>query len=96
MGGDIAQAKQWLRRYCYEHGACVTVRETTFIYTGGEEAGVEIGLVNYPRFPSTRSALLERARELAEGLVIKLCQKTALVVADDVTEWIAVAPPGAK
>lgn len=97
MGGDIETAKRWLRAHCYERGLCVTVTPTTFIYTGGEESGFAIGLVNYPRFPVEHAAYLcGRAREIANTLVRVCCQKTALVVGPDVTEWIAVKPPGAR
>lgn len=93
--GDIETAKRWLRRHCYEHGLCVTVEPTTFIYTGGEETGLVAGLVNYPRFPSTPAEVFERARHIAEALVVECCQTAALVVGTDRTAWIRVMPPGA-
>ena len=39
MAGDLAQAKQVCREYCFEVGMCVHVEPVDFIYTGGEETG---------------------------------------------------------
>lgn len=94
MAGDFAETKRLLRKACYYQGLCVTVSAETFIYTGGEEEGVRIGLVNYPRFPSDISSIQDRAIALAEQLVVDLCQKTALVVGPVETVWITTEPPG--
>lgn len=96
VAGDIGSIKAVLREECYEHGLCVTVEPTLFIYTGGEELGAVVGLVNYPRFPSSRRALFGRATALAKKLVTRCNQRTALVVGDDKTEWINIRPPGAQ
>lgn len=96
MGGDIEVAKQWLRRECYQSGLCVTIAPTLFIYTGGDETGFAIGFVNYPRFPSEPSDIWTRAVAVAMALVVECCQKTALIVATDRSEWIQVTPPGAR
>jgi hypothetical protein len=96
MAGDIETAKRYLRRACYERGLCVTVGAQAFIYTGGEEAGFSVGLVNYPRFPSTPESMWGRAKEIAEALIRECCQRSALVVAADRTEWLQVQPPGAQ
>mgnify|MGYP005609863077 CR=1 FL=1 len=95
IAGDIDTARRVVRERAYNLGMCVTVTPTTFIYTGGEESGVAIGFVNYPRFPSTPAAIRAQAREIAETLIAALNQKSALLVATDVTEWISVTPPGA-
>ena len=65
LSGSIDIIKNECRRYCLEIGLCVTVNPTLFIYTGGEEFGVEIGLINYPRFPDTPKSILNKAIELA-------------------------------
>jgi hypothetical protein len=96
LAGDIETAKRWLRRFAFDHGMCVTVTPTTFIYTGGEETGLHVGLVNYPRFPSEPQVIHDLAVRLATGLVYECCQKTALVVSGLSTEWIQVQPPGAR
>lgn len=90
LAGDLDTAKRWLRRECYERGLCVTVRRETFIYTAGEEDGFAVGLVNYPRFPSTPDDIWTRARSIAESLIRECCQRTALVVGPEQTEWLNV------
>jgi len=95
MAGDAAEAKRVIRGICYEKGLCVTVERVDFIYTGGEEAGVAVGFVNYPRFPSSAGRIMSIARAVAEKLMPELNQKSALLVGSDKTEWITVDPPGA-
>lgn len=87
MAGDIHQAKQACREFCFDTGFCVTVTATTYIYTGGEEAGFTIGIINYPRFPDSTPNLLGRARELADLLRSRLCQHSYTIVGPDQTEW---------
>ncbi len=65
LAGDIELIKTACRKYCLNVGLCVTVTPTLFIYTGGEEYGCEVGIINYPRFPSTPHKLQETAIELA-------------------------------
>ncbi len=70
---------QGCREFC-EEGLCVTVESCKFIYTGGEEEGVVVGMVNYPKFPMTSDRLDEVARRLAEHLLCKSLQHSALIV----------------
>ena len=94
MAGDITQAKQVCREYCFAVGLCVTIHPVDFIYTGGEETGFKIGLINYPRFPTTYGALHQRASELAELLMRRLCQHSYSIVALGQTEWVSRRPEG--
>ena len=55
--GPIEVAKQVCRETCLSEGLCVTIEPTHFIYTGGEETGFKIGLINYPRFPTSKELL---------------------------------------
>lgn len=98
MAGEISEAKRALRRECYppNEGLCVTIEPTTFIYTGGEEAGFVVGFVNYPRFPSEPQELWSRAKGIALRLVPELCQWSALLVAPDRSEWINCRPEGQR
>ncbi len=88
VAGNPTDAKRILAGECWHEGMCVTVTPTTFVYTGGMEEGVEVGLTNSPRFPTTPDKLLDRARTLAVVLRDGMYQKTALVQAQDVTEWL--------
>lgn len=94
MAGSISTAKAFLRNECYQRGLCVTVSPETFIYSGGEEEGFAIGLVNYPRFPSSPEEIRSRALSIAEQLLVTCCQKTALLVDTEQTTWLKKDPPG--
>lgn len=95
MSGPIEIAKQTLREQMLAvagipdtPGGCVTIESTHFIYAGGEETGFMVGLVNYPRFPTTPNALMVRARELAYVLLERTCQHSVLIMTPEKTEWI--------
>lgn len=88
LSGPIEVAKQICRAECMREGLCVTIEPTTFIYTGGEEAGYVVGLINYPRFPSTAEQIDARARDLALRLLEGTHQNSALVMTSTTTEWI--------
>jgi hypothetical protein len=85
IAGDIHQAKQVCREECYQQGLCVTVQPTSYIYTGGEEAGVIIGLINYPRFPSSSAEIIEQAVRLGCSLMERLCQRSFSLMTPDQT-----------
>lgn len=87
IAGDLSDIRRAVRAFCME-GLCVTVTPTTFVFTGGAEEGVEIGLVNYPRFPTDAATLTDTAVRLARFLVVEACQSSALVVAPCGTQWL--------
>lgn len=88
IAGPQAQAEQICRRFVLE-GLCVTVEPVEFIYTGGQERGVRVGLINYPRFPSDPAAIFATAERLALALIDGLCQHSASIVATDKTVWLS-------
>jgi hypothetical protein len=92
IAGDLAQAKQACREYCFAVGLCVTVEPVTYIYTGGEEEGVRVGLINYPRFPADKATIRAKAKELADKLLERLCQHSYSIVGPDETEWFSRRP----
>lgn len=94
MAGDIDDARRIVRRLVYppNEGLCVTVEPSTYIYTGGEEAGFVVGLVNYPRFPKPPAAIRERAIQIAQRLILDLCQWSALVSDGERATWITSRP----
>lgn len=73
------------QRYCNEVGLCVTVSDTQFIYTNGCENGVQVGLINYPRFPAEPEGIRNHALELAVRLMDELGQMRVSVVFPDET-----------
>lgn len=89
MSGPIEAAKQVIREECFRVGLCVTIEPTTYIYTGGEEPGFVVGLLNYPRFPTTPEALGTRARDLMLKLLDATYQHSALLVTQSETTWVS-------
>lgn len=92
MAGDIGQARQVCRQYCFESGFCVHIHEADYIYTGGEEAGFKVGLINYPRFPQSEPELMARARLLTIMLLDWLHQHSASIVGPTETVWLSRRP----
>lgn len=91
IAGDYAQALEACRVWC-ETGACVSVAKTTFVYTGGEETGVVVTLINYPRFPATPGQMDEKAIALAEHLIAALHQHSASVETHRTVFWLSRRP----
>jgi hypothetical protein len=89
LSGPIEVAKQVIRADCLREGLCVTIEPTTFIYTGGEEAGYVVGLINYPRFPIEPEALFARARSLMHKLLDGTFQQSGLLMTPLFTEWVS-------
>lgn len=87
LSGPIEVAKQVLREECLREGLCVTIDPTLYIYTGGEEAGYVVGLLNYPRFPAEFAAIQNRAIELLHLLLARTSQHSALLVTPDTSTW---------
>jgi hypothetical protein len=88
LSGPIEVAKQVIRKDCLRAGLCVTIEPTTFIYTGGEEVGYVVGLLNYPRFPTDIESLTRRARDLMHLLLDETHQHSALMVGPASSEWV--------
>lgn len=88
LSGPIEVAKQIIREHVLAHPLCVTIEPTTFLYTGGEEQGYVVGLLNYPRFPTAPNELNVRAKILAELLRDRTFQRSALVVTPTETIWL--------
>lgn len=88
LSGPIEVAKQTIRAECLREGLCVTIEPTTFIYTGGEESGYVVGLINYPRFPSEPAALEARAENLMHKLLEATHQHSALMMTPSATFWV--------
>jgi len=76
------------REYCDTAKLCVTVTPTTFVYVGGSEHGVAIGLINYPRFPLEPDQIRSHAVALAAQLRERLEQNRVSIVFPDRTVMI--------
>ena len=60
-------------------GLCVTVEPTRFFYKDGNEPGLVVGLINYPRFPLSTKKLETQALCLAR-LLLKVAEQKRLSV----------------
>lgn len=96
MTGPIDDAKRVLREHVYGMGAtpeipggCLTIEPTAFIYDGGEESGFVVGLINYPRFPTTPPELWEQALTIAGKLLRDLKQHSVLLMSPERTQWFS-------
>lgn len=89
MAGNIRKARKLACAYCDEVGFCVTVTPTTYVYTGGQEVGFVIGLINYPRFPLDPLGLQAHAEALAERLRVGLAQDSYCIEAPMGTIWFS-------
>jgi len=87
IAGDLGAIKQVCREECYGVGLCVTVEPTTYIYTGGEESGAVIGLINYPRFPSEPTEIIAKAEALAGKIMERCFQHSYSIMTPDSTAW---------
>ena len=73
------------KAYCDEVKLGLTYTETDFVYVDGDEPGFVIGLINYPRFPSTPQDILDHAKNLGGILMKELEQERFSVVCPDIT-----------
>ncbi len=89
VGGDPKDAERICRQYCMEVGFCVTVTPTEYIYKGGQESGVIVGIINYPRFPREPQELIKHAMALTGKLMDGLFQESATVETPVCTQWIS-------
>lgn len=72
---SITAVENICQEFCDDIGFCVTVTHTKYVYTDGWEQGAIVGIINYPRFPSTEKTLENRTLLLATELMLKLEQK---------------------
>lgn len=68
IAGKYTTAQRILKKYCDEVGFCVTLTMVEYIYKEGTENGLQVGLINYPRFPS--DLLLSLTKQL---ILLKDC-----------------------
>jgi hypothetical protein len=89
IAGDYYEAWKVCRAYCDEVGACVTLTPTKYIYTGGDEDGLIVGLINYPRFPAESVHIEAKAIELGHRLREALGQESFSVQTPTTTTWFS-------
>lgn len=92
--GELIQesvVRSAIQGYVDAAGLCVTFTPTSYIYTNGNELGVIVGLINYPRFPSTPEVIREHALAIAEMLLTVCRQFKVSVVMPDETVMLSSA-----
>jgi hypothetical protein len=89
MAGDYGTALATCRRYFFDKGGCVNVQRTEYVYTGGQEAGVVVEVINYARFPTDQQSLDALAHDLAETLRVALCQHSYSVVTPTESRFVS-------
>ena len=88
IAGDYNTAKQTCRQFCMK-GFCVNISKTDYIYTMGEESGVCVELINFPRFQQTNKEVFLMAVDLANKLLEDLYQASYTIVATDRTYFFS-------
>lgn len=88
VAGNIHLIEFECQKYCDEVGLCVTVEPVKFIYTGGDETGARVGLINYPRFPESNTGdILVKAENLLDILIEKCDQRSGTIVTTTGTHY---------
>lgn len=85
IAGDPFIATRICRQYCDKVGLCVTISATDYVYTGGSERGVIVGLNQYPKYPDTdiETCAVHLANKLLEGLL----QDSFMIQTPEATMW---------
>ncbi|UAT28897.1 hypothetical protein PP753_gp61 [Dinoroseobacter phage vB_DshP-R7L] len=91
MAGNYANAEEICRRFC-ERGMCVSISPANYIYTGGEESGFVVTLINYARFPKSPVRLKEISFELAMDLCVGLHQQSFTIEGPEETLFFSSRP----
>lgn len=82
---SIKEVEEELQQFTDALGECITITPTKYIYKNGNEEGVVIGLINYPRFERKSEELTGRAFEIASMLMRKFKQYRVTITTPDVT-----------
>ena len=82
---NILEAQEICMNYVNDVKLCVTLSPTKFIYVDGNEPGVVVGLIQYPRFLMSEKEITEKAIDLARIMMKEFKQFRCSVVASDKT-----------
>lgn len=82
-----------VQAYVDSVGLCASITDTQFVYTNGCEPGLAVGLINYPRFPSSPEQIRSHAIAIAEMLLGECKQSRVSVVMPN--ETVMISAPGA-
>lgn len=65
IAGNYDDAVRALREFTSNVGSCFSIKPCAYVYTYGMEDGVEVTVINYPRFPRDAVYLSDQAKRLA-------------------------------
>jgi hypothetical protein len=88
IAGDYDLAKQICREYTMK-GLCINISKVDYIYTMGEEAGICVELINYPVFSRNQADILEDAEQLAQLLLLRLCQASYTIMTPNKAYYVS-------
>lgn len=77
---SITDVEEIVDEFILDNDVCVTITPTQYRYPGGNENGVAIGMINYPRFPKLESKIDEESIKLANTLLTRLKQNRITIV----------------
>jgi len=86
IAGPLARAEDVCREYV-ESGACVNVYATNYIFKYGEQPGVVVEFINYPRFPQHPDSIMTAATELGHRLMLQMNQGSFTIQTPDETVY---------
>lgn len=89
IAGDYDITLHKLRDYCYPSGSCFTIEKCDYVYAGGVESGLKIGLIQYPPFPEDEQFLLDKCVEVGVILSELNFQWSFSVVTSDNTVYMS-------
>jgi hypothetical protein len=85
---SMGRVEEICQAYCNESGLCVSITPTTYVYTGGRETGVVVGIISYPRFPQMTEDLVGIAKEIGVRLLTELGQNRITITTPDTSIMI--------
>jgi hypothetical protein len=84
IAGPKHKAEDVCRKWT-ERGACINLYETNYIYKYGEQTGIVVELINYPRFPRSEEELATMGRELGFELLKEMSQGSFTLQTNSIT-----------
>jgi len=81
----IEELKKICQDYVNDIKPCVTLNPTEFIYTGGNEPGALIGLIQYSRFHREESEIVSIAINLANKIMEMFGQFRVSIITPEMT-----------
>lgn len=89
VAGNYQVSEMLCRKVCFPKGLCVTIEKTKYIYAGGAEDGVCVGLIQYPKFPETVADLMKKAILLGKQLAEENHQWSFTIITATENIWFS-------